>query len=119
MRLTDPWFEAEFYGQATETGYTRQGANIEGAQGLFLWCPCAYGQQYPAHGCLVPFANPRNAPPVPPNHGPFSESAKTHPRWTMAGTGLHDLTVTPSIDVKGGENKASCWHGFITAGDVR
>src|ERR1700677_2629961 len=43
-RLTDPWYEAEFGGNATPAGgFRRQGCVIEGAQLLFLWCPCAYG----------------------------------------------------------------------------
>jgi hypothetical protein len=118
--LTDPWFEAEFYGQATQYSYRLQGASIEGAQGLFLWCPCGYGQaQYPLsgprpHGLLVPFANPRNAPALPAEHGPVGHSGE-HPRWTMAGSGLADLTLAPSVDVGAPQ---SCWHGFIRNGEV-
>lgn len=137
-KLTDPWFDAEFYGKAdVRGGYTLQGGEVEGAQGLFLWCPCGFGKpEYPLnggkpHGVIVPFANPRNAPQLPPNHGPHS--ARTgcsvamagrsdtctdpshHPRWHMEGTGLHDLTTTPSIAVGNPE----CWHGFITNGLVK
>lgn len=115
MRLTDEWFEAEFYGKATEMSYWRQGANIEGAQGIFLWCPCAYGNNERAHGLIIPFANPRNAPALPPGHGPHSRHDSTHhPRWTMSGTSLGDLTLTPSVDV----GTPSCWHGWITNGAV-
>lgn len=113
--LTDPWFEAEFYGQANELGgYTRQGERIDGAQGLFLWCPCAYGNDARAHGLIIPFANPRNAPRLPERHGPLSRDGSHRPRWEMSGTGLADLTLSPSVDV----DTPSCWHGFITQGKV-
>lgn len=134
MKLTDRWFEAEFYGQVfkdrpctdphcavvspqphTHSGWIRQGARIEGAQGLFLWCPCGYGTDK-CHGLIVPFANPRNAPPLPPNHGPISRDGKARPRWQMTGTSLADLSTQPSIAV--GE-APECWHGYITNGDVK
>jgi D-serine dehydratase len=116
MKLTNPWFEAEFYGKAHGVAFTRQGPSIEGAQGLFLWCPCGYGRpDGAAHGLIVPFANPRNAPQLPPVHGPQARDGSQRPRWTMTGTGLDDLTLTPSVDV----GEPSCWHGYIAAGEVR
>lgn len=115
MRLTDPWFEAEFYGNASAHTHHRQGDNIEGAQGILLFCPCGYGTDR-AHGLMIPFANPRNAPLPPRDHGPCTRNnSDEHPRWTMSGSGLHDLTLTPSVDV----GNDSCWHGFITNGEVR
>jgi hypothetical protein len=115
MQLTDPWFEAEFYGNANDRGgHVRQGSNIEGAQGVVMYCPCCYGRDEGAHGLSIPFANPRNAPPLPANYGPTSRDG-WRPRWQMSGTGLHDLTLTPSVDV----GTDSCWHGFITKGEVR
>ena len=33
-------------------------------------------------------------------------------RWTMTGAGFHDLTLAPSVNVKG------CWHGFIKNGEA-
>ena len=119
-KLTDPWFEAQFYGRASAGGFTDQGEQIEGSQGLWLWCPCGYGHpRYPLdggrpHAIMVPFANPRNAPQVPPEHGPESRTGGPRPRWTMAGTGLHDLTLSPSVDV----GQPSCWHGFVLNGEV-
>jgi hypothetical protein len=32
----------------------------------------------------------------------------------MDGTGLSDLTLSPSVDV----GEPSCWHGFIRNGEV-
>lgn len=107
-RLSDPWFEAEFYGRVEGDLHWDQGSEIEGAQGLSLNCPC--GQ----HSLMIPFANPRNAPSLPADHGPVARDGSHHPRWTMSGSGLSDLTLTPSVDV----GTPSCWHGFITNGAV-
>lgn len=130
MKLTDPWFEAEFVGEISPHGSFRRLPSIEGAQALFLWSPCAFGNDARAHGLIVPFANPRNAPLVPANFEP-------KPRWQMAGSGLADLTLAPSIDctrenpehvaarravgLKPGECSQGhmCWHGYITNGEVR
>ena len=110
MRLDDPHFEAQFIAQ-TEGNNFRTLDSIDGAQGLLMYCPCGEG-----HHCQIPFANPRNAPQLTPNFGPVSRDGKTHFRWTMTGTGLSDLTLTPSVDI--GKDK-SCWHGFITNGEVQ
>lgn len=118
--LQDPWFEAQFYGRANDYGYTLQGGEIEGAQGLFSWCPCGFGRaEYPLegprpHAIIVPFANPRNVPAVPEWHGPENKNGGARPRWTMSGNGLGDLTLSPSIDV----GTPSCWHGYIRLGRV-
>lgn len=128
VKLSDPWFAAEFYGEINEAdqSHRQQGERIEGAQGLFLWCPCGYGKpEFPLdggrpHGVIIPFKNPRNAPPVPANHGPQSanDPAAARPRWTMAGTGLHDLTLSPSVQVGSPAQGTGCWHGFVTNGQV-
>lgn len=131
MRLTDPWFEAEFIGNIRDDGkgHRRQGDQIEGAQAVFLYSPCGYGMTDGTHGVIVPFANPRNAPAVPAAFEPT-------PRWQVSGTCLGDLTLTPSIDctvdppehaearraagLEPGECRPGrrCWHGFITNGEV-
>lgn len=119
--LTDPYFDAWFYGNVTPADSAGHGESfhrqegIDGAQGLVLYCPCGYGKgDTTAHGLIIPFANPRNAPSVPDNHGPLSRDGSKRPRWTMQGTSLADLTLTPSVDV----GKVSCWHGFITNGQI-
>jgi hypothetical protein len=48
VRLADPWFEAQFYCDATASGQRiarENGSPIRSAeaQGLFLWCPCGVG----------------------------------------------------------------------------
>jgi uncharacterized protein DUF6527 len=112
-RLDDPWFEAQFVGNAGASGHRRL-SSIDGAQGIFLWCPCAYGNDARAHGLIVPFANPRGAPVPPHNFGMRARGGGPPPRWQMAGSGIADLSLSPSIDV----GEPSCWHGFITNGVV-
>lgn len=113
-RLDDPWFEAEFVGGAAESGSYRRLPSIDGAQGVFLWCPCAYGNDQRAHGLIVSFANPRGAPAAPGNFGMRARNGGPPPRWQMSGSGLGDLTLAPSVDV----GEPSCWHGFIQNGIV-
>jgi hypothetical protein len=123
MRLIDAWFEASFiYGIAFDgSGFSHGKKDLTGAQGLWLWCPCGYGKlEYPLaggrpHAVLVPFALPLNAPPPPAAFGPVN-AAGARPRWKFRGTGLHDLTISPSIDVGAGTTK--CSHGFITNGEI-
>ncbi len=121
-RLDDPWFDAEFIGKVSpdSQSYSRI-PSIDGAQGVFFWCPCGYGKpEFPLdggrpHGCLVVFSNPRNAPEVPPGFGPHSrKDTKTHPRWHMSGSSIHDLSTEPSIAIGDPE----CWHGYLTNGEV-
>lgn len=139
-RLIEPWFEARFYGFISADGShwnvhpeTKQPIALADAQGLELWCPCGIDARdengelnYPLdlslnkgrpHGVMIPFANPPSGIPCPPDHGPFSRDGQSHPRWTVSGSGLDDLTLTPSVAV--GPADKECWHGFITAGEIR
>jgi hypothetical protein len=136
-RLDHPWFEAHFYGRvAGAVSYTADDVGrplpYREAQGLFLWCPCGYGalgkdgrERYPLdlslnlgrpHGLLVPFANPPSGVQLPADHGPVNRDGSGRPRWTVGGTGVADLTVSPSIAV--GPAASECWHGWIVAGVV-
>ncbi len=117
--LTDPWFEARFYGQVSPESSRIAHPNGEPltfaeSQGLFLFCPCGYGKpDSHAHGLYVPFKNPPSGIPLPLDHGPVDKDGN-HPRWTVSGSGLADLTLKPSIAV----GKPECWHGHITNGEV-
>jgi hypothetical protein len=117
-RLDDPWFDAAFLAETTATGH-REIDTLEGADGVFFWCPCGYGKpEFPLgggrpHGVIVSFANPRGAPVAPPDAG--SQSRNGGPsRWQMSGDGLVNLTLSPSIAV----GTPECWHGFIQNGIV-
>lgn len=63
------------------------------------------------HRCYVPFANPLEGKPEVRNH-----------LWQRTGDTFETLTLTPSVDYTKYDNGTlrdpSCWHGFITNGDV-
>jgi len=68
-------------------------ATLAEAQGVVFRCPCGGG-----HVLLVWFAD--KGVPI---------HAEPAPRWQVQGTGLNDLSLTPSIC-------ASCWHGWVSGG---
>lgn len=118
-KLTDPWFDAKFMTETTAKGH-RYCDTLDGADGLWLWCPCGYGKpEYPLegarpHGVIVSFANPRGCTPAPAEAGSRSRAGGPS-RWTIArGSRLADLTLTPSVDI----GNPSCWHGYLTNGEV-
>jgi hypothetical protein len=117
-RLDDPWFNVVFTSKTTREGYVHQDA-LEGADGVRFWCPCGYGKvEFPLdgarpHAVIVLFANPQGCAAAPPDAGPQSRNGGPE-RWTMAGTGVHDLTLNPSVNV----GTPSCWHGWIKNGEV-
>lgn len=117
--------EAVFVGRYKTGGsFYEQGDVMAGAQGLLFDCPLT---RHVCEGRAVP-------PGTRPCHGHsiivwFANAgvpAEAHPayRWTASGTGLDDLTLTPSInldipwvDAKGVQHPSSCsWHGFVTRG---
>lgn len=79
------------------------------AQGLWLLCPACFqknGGAVGTHMVEVTFRD-RGAQD---NQG--SQSRNGGPsRWAMSGTGLHDLSLSPSVD-------CGCWHGFIGSNGV-
>lgn len=134
--LTDPWFDTHFIAYAKEDGSFRI-RNEDGtpytfqqSQGLRFWCPCGYGtvdkngeELFPLdlshnkgrpHACIIVFKCPPCGIVTPENFGPSSRQMNNiHPRWSIVGgTGLHDLSLTPSIAIGDPE----CWHGYITDG---
>lgn len=136
-KLTDQWFEAHFiYGAQPDGSHCIHHPDgtpttFAESQGLFLWCPCGYGAmdkdgnlKYPLdlslnhgrpHAVMIVFANPPSGIIPPADFGPVSKANKSvHPRWNVSGSGLNDLTLTPSVDV----GEPSCWHGFITNGVI-
>lgn len=116
MRLRD--LDAWFCGQAKVGSYRRQ-PELAGAQGILFQCPkCAVGCEpgeedgrrffRGAHYILCWFANPVGADVAPAALNPT-------PRWRVeSGTGLDDLTLSPSILIVGG----CAWHGFIREGSA-
>lgn len=79
---------------------------LEEAQGIAFDCPscgAVPGAPKRGHRMLIWFAG-RGTP----------DEWEPKPRWAVSGTGYSDLSISPSIN--GG---ATCWHGFITDGEIR
>lgn len=79
------------------------------AQGVFMRCPKCAGPDGTGHYRQVTFAG-RGVTDEQGSHG----RAGGPTRWNVSGSGLDDLTTTPSILLEGGCG----WHGFITNGDA-
>lgn len=77
------------------------------AQGIRLTCPVCRN-----HGLAPAFAGRG----VLDHHGSHDRDGKPS-RWQVSGTGFHDLTLHPSIDLTG-PMRPNCWHGHITNGEI-
>jgi hypothetical protein len=88
-------------------------ATIEEAQGVAFLCPACikvYGGPAGTHSVIC-WSSSRGVPDgVHPQPG----------RWTLEGTGLHDLTLGCEPDKSNSVLLISkcAWHGFITNGEV-
>lgn len=85
--------------------------DMDGAQGILFLCPlCAN------HMVLCWFTNPSNAAKVPDDADPRPG------RWEASGTGLDDLTLTPSVnlDTPSARAQHTClWHGWVQGGEAK
>lgn len=98
MRLAD--LDPVFYGLPADGGYPKVDTLAE-AHAVRFQCPCGSG-----HWLVIPLEG-RAAP------------GQTAKGWGFSGASLDDLTLTPSLAVRGGNpDGTECWHGFITAGAV-
>ena len=118
--LTHLWFEAHFFnGARLEDGKESYHSHRDDdkplefceSQGVLFYCPCTFGTDAGAHMVMVVFGNPPNGIHAPSDFGPESRNGKTHPRWEVSGTGLSNLTLSPSVDT-------GCWHGWVKNGQV-
>jgi hypothetical protein len=91
---------------APDGGSWYHGAPFVSAQGIHFHCPLCN-----AHDIVVWFAG-RGVP----------DGVEPKPRWNVSGSGLSDLTLTPSINLDVPELRvlSACrWHGFVTNGEAR
>ena len=90
---------AAFVGAGGE-GITRGGVPVPERTGVGVTfaCPCGCGQVR-----YVPFANPLDG------GEPIEPASAT---WTRSGETLETLTLSPSIQVRGGCG----WHGYVRDG---
>lgn len=92
--------------------YTPRVKTLAEAHGLFFLCPRCFqanGGPVGTHGVLVTFEG-RGAPA-----GSGSRNSKGDIRWRVSGSCFEDLTVEPSILIKGGGCDA---HFFIRNGVI-
>lgn len=86
----------------------RKTDSLEEAQGVWFQCPACYvrnGGPVGTHYVLCWFRDRG----VPDNWDPRPG------RWAPSGSGLADLTLSPSVHLSG----PGCgWHGFVQAGKV-
>lgn len=131
MKLRD--LNARFiYGAHAGGSRLSEDETVDKMQGVMFQCPkCAKGKQrgkegrlgfaIGAHYVRVFFANPRNAPVAP-------LEADDNPRWTMSGSTIDDLTLSPSVNLdidhdRNGnfipvEQRGCRWHGYVKDGDA-
>ena len=83
-------------------------ATLAEAQGLSASCPVCGNHRF-----AVAFAGRG----VLDHHGSHDRNGNPS-RWQVSGTGFHDLTLQPSVDLTG-QSRPNCWHGFITNGGIR
>ena len=108
MRLTE--LEPEFIAYRDDCVLT--GKTFAEAQGIWFLCPLCFqklGGSVGCHSVDVSF----DGCGVLPQQGTHNKEGKPV-RWQVSGTGIHDLTTKPSIQLEGGCN----WHGWITNGEV-
>ena len=99
--------DATFVAIDVDGSFTRV-PDAKGAHAIWFQCPCG------KHHNLIAFEPTIDTEPT--TRGGLS---RTGGRWQRTGTTLDDLTLTPSIDVNSTSPGGSCWHGFITNGDLR
>lgn len=80
-------------------------ATLEEAQAVAFLCP----RCFPGHEVHVTFSGRG----VGPEYGCHNKAGNAV-RWDVSGTGLDDLSTTPSILIEDGCG----WHGYITNGEV-
>ena len=114
MRLLDLEPQLLTYRPRKGRVYHHKVKTIARAQGVRFLCPkcfCANGGKVGTHGVIC-WSRSRGVP----------DTATPGPgRWTLLGTGLHDLTLGPepgkshSVPLIGG----CAWHGYVEGGAVR
>lgn len=98
MRLDD--LEPELVVHAPSASPAHLPLTLANAQGVMFGCPQCSGPK--SHSILCWFRNRG----VPDNETPGPG------RWDVSGASLEDLTLSPSVNVKG------CWHGFVRNGEI-
>jgi hypothetical protein len=99
-------------GVATPADIFRRVDSLVEAQGIRFLCPksfATHGGSVGTHSVQVFFAGS----PVPLHLGRNKKGEAV--RWSVSGTGLDDLSLTPSIQE---EDDVCKWHGFVGSSGV-
>lgn len=86
-------------------------ATLAEAQGVLFLCPKCFAKNSGSVGThsVICWFRDRGIP----------DDAEPSPgRWMPSGTGFHDLTLTPSVDLTERGKAPDEWHGFVTNGEV-
>lgn len=109
MRLVD--LEPKLYRYAGDKSFAKVPALADADSVMFL-CPACFrknGGAVGTHGIRIDFAGKA----VPDNVCIHNSEGKPV-RRAVSGTGVDDLTLSPSILLLGGCG----WHGFVTSGGI-
>jgi len=96
------------------TEYTIFVETFAEAQGIWFYCPGCFVE----NGGIVGTAHfdiTFEGRGALPSQGSKYKNGPV--RWSVSGTGLEDLTLSPSIKVP--DEGPEHWHGYITNGEVR
>jgi hypothetical protein len=89
--------------------YKRRVDTLAEAQSVWFLCPACFQKNGGAKGTHMVEVGFHGRGLL--DHQSSRSRAGGPSRWHVDGTGLHDLTLSPSVD-------CGCWHGFITNGEA-
>lgn len=106
MKLTT--LEGQFL-RLSEDGRWAHVETLDAAQGVMFLCPICWvanGGDVGTHSVVTWFRD----------RGVSDDEVPGPGRWIVSGTGIDDLTLSPSIHLSG---KGGCgWHGWVKSGDA-
>lgn len=105
MKLAE--LEPQFI-RRTEEGNHRFVDTLGEAQGVMFLCPKCFAANAGNVGTHYVLAWFRD-------HGVPDDEVPGPGRWTPSGTGVVDLSLTPSVHLPG---EGCGWHGFVTNGSI-
>jgi hypothetical protein len=96
----------------TSPGHYQDVERLEDAHGVMFLCPKCYAANGGAEGthCVFVWFRDRGVP---------AEETPGPGRWAVAGTGIDDLTLSPSINLENLGHVGCGWHGFVINGEAR
>lgn len=85
-------------------------ATLAEADGVLFLCPLCFVRNNGPVGTHAVLCWFQGRPAVPPDATPGPG------RWQVAGSGIDDLTLSPSVHLSG---EGGCqWHGYVKGGDT-